>query len=485
MNRRSTIAVAVSLAVARVTNAHAGESKGGDANAPVEQQLEAAQADLDAQDARIRALEKTVQKLTAERAPAPSAPSAPPAPAPAAPTAPAAPAAPASPEPPPVTVSGYVQTQFEAHQDSRDELRQGGALWNQDRFVLRRARLRAEREWDYTSMLLELDGNSVNGPSFGVQKAEASAQWRGGRAAPDGPLVKVTMGVFDTPFGAELVESPRKRFFMERSLASRAFFPAEPDLGVRVSGEAGWLRWAVAMVNGEPLGAKSGYPLQDPNAGKDVVLRAGVDAPLGAGVELATGVSLLNGRGFHKGTPATKSSVQWRDANEDGQIQSTELTPLFGLAPTPSQSFERWLVGADARLRVRSRWGTTQLTAEASAGTNMDRGLYVADPVGAGVDVRELGYQLGVVHELPAWGAFGARMDFYDPNADFLDRQGGKLQPASQAIRTFSAMAALVVSRARLVAQWDVVRDKLGRDERGVPTDLKNDVLTLRLQVEL
>ena len=39
--------------------------------------------------------------------------------------------------------------------------------------------------------------------------------------------------------------------------------------------------------------------------------------------------------------------------------------------------------------------------------------------------------------------------------------------------------------RARLVFQYDIVRDKLGRDEAGIPTDLKNDRMTVRLQVNL
>ncbi len=488
MKQRAAIAIAASLVLVRAPRAHAETTPPPTgAAAPANDKLEAAQADIDAQDARLRTVEKSIAKLLAERSSLQAAPTPPSVPAVKAPAAPPAPATPgvAAPEPPAVTVSGYLQSQYESHQDSQDDLKQGGGLWNQNRFLLRRARLRVEREWEWTSMLLELDGNTVSGPAFGVQKAEASIQYRGSRSAPLGPLAKATLGVFDTPFGQELVESPRKRFFLERSLASRSFFPAEPDLGARVSGEVAWLRWAVAVVNGEPLGSKSGYPLQDPNGGKDLVLRAGVDTTIGSRVELASGVSLLNGKGFHKGTPGTKSSVQWRDLNEDGQIQSLELTPLFGVAPSPSQSFERWLVGADLRLRARSPYGVTSLTAEASAGTNMDRGLYVADPVGAGVDVRELGYQVGLVHELPSWGAFGARMDFYDPNADFLDRQGGKLLPTSQSIRTWSAMAALVTSRARLVLQYDIVRDKLGRDARGVPADLKNDVWTLRLQVEL
>ena len=56
-----------------------------------------------------------------------------------------------------IVISGYFQGQYEAHQDSADQLRQGGALLNQDRFVLRRGRIRFARDWDYLRKRLEGD----------------------------------------------------------------------------------------------------------------------------------------------------------------------------------------------------------------------------------------------------------------------------------------------------------------------------------------
>jgi hypothetical protein len=38
---------------------------------------------------------------------------------------------------------------------------------------------------------------------------------------------------------------------------------------------------------------------------------------------------------------------------------------------------------------------------------------------------------------------------------------------------------------ARLVFQYDVIVDHLARDTRGVPTDLRNNQWTLRLQVAM
>jgi hypothetical protein len=239
-------------------------------------------------------------------------------------------------------------------------------------------------------------------------------------------------------------------------------------------------------VNGNPVGDKTGFSLQNANAHQDLVLRVGAAARASERVALAGGVSMLSGKGFHKGTVATKSTVRWNDTNEDGQIQPTELAPQFGLAPVPSESFDRWLVGADLRLLVTTPLGATTLQGELYAASNLDRGSYLADPVSAGTDLRELGWYVAATQEIGRYGVVGIRTEYYDPNADFLDRQGGKLQPSSQSVRTWSPMLGLVLpERARLLFQYDFVRDRLARDLRGVPTDLKNDQWTLRLQVEL
>ncbi len=456
--------------------------------------LDAQQADIEEQDAQLKKLEKKIAELTVrlqQKSDEPEKVLGAPPPAPTPPLAPAP-----SPSPSPASVlpeilqgivfSSYVQAQYERHQDSEDQLRQGGVVLNQDRFVLRRARLKIEKEWEYASLLAEIDGNSVKGPAIGFQHAEASLLYRGGKPAPAAPLLKLTLGLFDVPFGYELTESPRARFFTERSLVSRSFFPAEPDLGFRISTHLGWLRASVALMNGEPLGEKSGFSLRDPNSTKDIVARVGAVVNPTSHISIIGGVSVLNGKGFHPGTDAGKASVVWKDTNENGQIDTGELTASPATAATPAESFDRWAVGADLRLGVENPLGWLRLSGELTLGSNMDRGLFVADPVLTSIDSRELGVAAGITQEITRYGIVGFRFDTYDPNADSRDRQGGKLLPSSQAIRTFSPMVGLTIpDRARLVFQYDLERDKLGRDPRGVPTDLANDTWTLRLQVEL
>src|SRR5262249_27987176 len=117
---------------------------------------------------------------------------------------------------------------------------------------------------------------------------------------------------------------------------------------------------------------------------------------------------------------------------------------------------------------------------------NLDRGLFVANPTVGGKDTRELGYYILATQEITPYGAVGFRTDYYNPNADFLGYQSGKLIPASQRVRTYSPLVALMIpGKARLAFQYDFIRDYYGRDAGGLPNALATDAWPLRLQGEL
>ena len=442
------------------------------ATAELEKQVAVQRADIDEQDARIQELEAQLKALKQAAAPPPPK---------------AAPAKPPPPAIPPLDeslqVRGYVQAQYESHQDSEDQLLPGGAPLNQNRFLIRRARVRLDRLWKYGGVMIELDANTVRGPAIGIQHAEATLAYRN----PDhSPMVSATVGLFDNPFGREVLESPRERVFMERSYASRAFFPSEPDLGLRAAGQVDWFRYSVAVVNGQPLGDRTGFILQDPNSHKDVLGRVGVAVNIEPAVRVSGGVSVLNGQGFRSGSDATKNTIVWRDIDENGQFSLGEFQGVPGVSAVAAKNFDRWLVGADLAFELETKLGKTLVAGELSVGSNMDRNVFIADPVTTGVDQRELGYYVAVVQEFRQGPIVGLRFDSYNPNSDFLDSQAGKLVPTSQTVRTFSPVVGFQVPhRARLVFQYDFVHDALARDAAGVPTDKKNNTWTLRLQGEL
>jgi hypothetical protein len=295
-----------------------------------------------------------------------------------------------------------------------------------------------------------------------------------------------TIGQFDTPFGYELVESPRTRWFMERSQSSQGFWPGEPDLGFRLAGALAFFRWTISAVNGEPLGEKSPYALQDPNASKDVIFRFGFDTLPRADLQIAGGVSALRGTGFDPGQDATKPGLQWQDQNDNGIVDPGEIMAASPAVARPSQNFQRWAAGADLRLNYRSALGVTKVYGEFLLGSNMDRNVYFADPIKTAIDQRELGYYVALLQDLGSYAVVGFRYDVYDPNSNLFDKRQGLLVPYSEAVKTASPLVGLTLpDRARLVFQYDVVRNALARTAQGVPTDLKANVWTLRLQVQL
>jgi hypothetical protein len=384
-----------------------------------------------------------------------------------------------------LSIGGYLQAQFESNQVSHDQLAPGGAPLNYDRFTLRRARLRLDHGWQYANATLELDANTTRGMSVGIRRAEASLLYRGNNGNDLPPLVMLTLGVTDLPFGFELQESARVRPFVERSVGSAALFPTEMDVGLKLSGAISFLRYAFAVTNGEPVDNLARYP-RDPNAAKDVSGRVGVETQPLPALWLSGGTSFYQGKGFHAGTDATKPSLGWLDINEDRVIQSGELVASPGTASTPSMNFNRWAYGLDLELTLRTNFGATRVLAEGFLASNLDRAYMIADPGLGQNDIREAGGHVALVQDVTRWAQVGFRAAYYDPNSDFFNDVRGRQVPTSVAVTTLSPMVALLLpDRARLSFQYDFVRDSLAKDTQGVPTNAKNDQLTLRLQVEL
>lgn len=392
---------------------------------------------------------------------------------------PVAPALPAG-----LQISGYLHAQYQHSAASEDQLDASGQPLNESEFVLRRARLRFDRVWDYAAATLELDANTVRGVTVGIRRAEASIFYRGGNRSALPPLLGLAVGITDLPFGFELGESARERIFMERSLGSAALFPTEADVGAKLFGAYSVLRYAVAASNGEPVD-RNGLP-HDPNAAKDITGRFGAEGEVARGFTLAGGTSFVAGTGFHRGQPARKSIIRWRDDNEDGVLQPNEVIATPGTAATPSKNFDRWVLGLDLETSLSTPIGRTLLFGEAFVASNYDRGYAPADPAGSDVQVREAGGYVALAQEVAEYGLVALRASIYDPNSDLVETRAAETVPKIQTVKAFSALGALVLpGRARLSFQYDWIKDYLARDSLGVPANAHNNRWTLRLGVDL
>jgi hypothetical protein len=380
-----------------------------------------------------------------------------------------------------VSFYGYVQGDYQVRQSSEDQLDASGQSLNQDRFLIRRARLGVVMDRRYGEGRMEIDGNTVNGPAFRLYLAEASLKWPGSQAGAP-PIIMGTLGLFRTPFGREVPQDDRHRLFMERTTAARALFPGEADIGARLYGGWQFLRYALAVQNGQPLGSSSFAGL-DPNHQKDLVGRVGVEHSLER-FDFAGGFSGLFGRGFHAGMLASKPTVQWNDADENNQPTSTEITATPGVAASASSSFNRLALGADLAIAARFNANLrTSVAAELYLASALDRASYPADPKSVlGRDFRELGYYVSLIQEYGPW-RLGVRYDFYNPDQDSSSSARGTPVPTNVSFSTVAIVAGCATSWGRLLAEYDRNRNHLGLDLRGMPANLADDAIMVRGEV--
>jgi hypothetical protein len=380
-------------------------------------------------------------------------------------------------------LTGYLQADAVPwSDDSEDELTQAGDVLNQERFLIRRGRVRFEAHRDQITGALELDGNTVGGTPVGrLLGANITYAWPSAKA----PLLAGTIGLFKTPFGAEVPASERDKPFLEPPAFARALFPGNYDAGVMLSGQYGLARYAVALMNGAPVGDTQ-WKGKDPTGSFDLVARIGalVKGPYRFSIE--AGVSAITGKGLHAGTPATKDDFQWVDENQDGIIQTTELQIIPGSPGTPSQTFDRDALGAD----VTAHWyicpvgpGTGYF--EVVLANNLDRGLIYADPLATNTDrtLRHLGYAVGAVQGIGEHAVVGVRYDRYNADRDAFEREGVPIVGIDRVFSTLSVMATARWREARLLVQFDHERNPFGRSDTGRTTTREADRLSIRAQV--
>ena len=381
-------------------------------------------------------------------------------------------------------LSGFVQVDAVIYrQSSRDEIDGAtGQPLNTQRFVIPRARLRADIDRGPLAAALELDANTIQGATARILDAEITARVRA-REPGAPPYLAATLGLMKIPFGLEIPQAETSRLFLERSTVIRALFPGNYDLGVRLHGGYRFLRYSAAIMNGDPVGEKGDGGL-DLSSGKDVLARLGADTRPVNAVRVEIGLNGLTGQGLHRGTPTTKDVLVWRDANEDGLVQGTEIQAISGSAATASSTFRRFALAGDLRITATLPvLGDLTLYGEVIRAQNLDRGLAPADPVSLGRDVRELGFYAGATLELTRWAMVGLRYDRYDPDADASVQQARSRVPTDSSYSTIAVTAAFRWAPLRVIAEYDRNHNALGRSASGAPATLGDDLFAARAEV--
>jgi hypothetical protein len=203
-----------------------------------------------------------------------------------------------------------------------------------------------------------------------------------------------------------------------------------------------------------------------------------------AKVDFAGGVSGLRGTGFHPGNAATKPTLQWNDSDENGTVLPSEVAGIAGLAAGASSNYTRYGFGADLALSARLPHRLkTSLEAEFFLASDLDRGIFPADPKGTlNRSMREIGYYLALIQEFGRW-RLGVRYDYYNPDQDSSKNAKGSPVPTDASYSTLAVAAACVAPWGRVVIEYDHNQNHLGINTSGMPGNLADDAVLLRGEV--
>ena len=101
-----------------------------------------------------------------------------------------------------------------------------------------------------------------------------------------------------------------------------------------------------------------------------------------------------------------------------------------------------------------------------------------ADPIASSRDLREAGFDVGVVQAITPWAQAGIRYDRYNADRDASEREGVTLVQTNEIFSTLALMVAARRGTGRLMVEYDVNRNPYGRADNGTPTTLAADRLT-------
>ena len=294
--------------------------------------------------------------------------------------------------------SGYIQGRYEYRDDSISGVDNSGRVTSFDRWLVRRARLKATYVGENAEYMLQIDST---GDGTFLRDAEATFvdTWT--------PLgFRVTVGQFKVPFGYEVLQSSSDREMPERARVIRDLFPGERDRGLRLTARWEWLRFQGALVNGN-FTNDSIYGSFDQNRYMTTYLRLGADFDF-----LVFDVSFAIGENLP--TTQNQPALTIVDTNMDGIIQNSEVT-------RPALTMRRvgiWRLGANAQAYFDIP-GVGGLAIKGEMVLSKDenrefRGV-MADPCR---DLKGFGWIATVNQNIGDFFGIAARFDQWNPNRD-------------------------------------------------------------------
>lgn len=292
---------------------------------------------------------------------------------------------------PTAKIGGLIQSRYETHEETANGTDKRGRALGQDRFYVKRGRLKATVE----------DGKigkfyvHIDATDSGISTIDAEATVY---VPAFGQMLALSAGQTKVPFGYDIALSSGDREFPERPRVVNTLFPGIRDQMLKASANYGPLNASVAVMDGGGLTVANRGA--DANQSKDVAGRLGFKA----GKMFSGGISGYSGKNYVAATAGQPGLTTWYDANGDGVIDPGETTTTAPRAGTPAREGVRNRLGLDVQASVPvGSLGPLEFRAEAIQGKDYD--------------VTSLGWYALVVQNIGPL-AIGVRADSFDPNTD-------------------------------------------------------------------
>ncbi|MEN9700590.1 MAG: hypothetical protein RLZZ301_1788 [Bacteroidota bacterium] len=387
-------------------------------------------------------------------------------------------------------ITGWVQSQYQWTQTPGAKTFDGGDFISNsnNRFMIRRGRFKLT----YTNGIVQ-SVVQVNVSERGVNLVE----YYGKLSNPWNKSFSMTMGVMNRPFGFEIQQSSADRETPERSRFTQSLLPNERDLGVMFTfqPEKGkklyGLKVDAGLYNGTGIavpgtGSLNSAGVVEFDQYKDFIgrahyKRAAFKEQFNFGVGLST---------YYGGNAYQNNKVY--QFNTDAVGVGTWM-----LQDTTSQTFKgtrspRRYYGADAQASLKSKLGTTTIRVEYITGTQSglidDTRSPISLPSKTDTYIRQFngGYAYFIQRIAKTRHELALKYEWYDPNTNVTQNTLDASSSLGKAELKYTMLGLgynfYINDNCKLMLYYNIVRNETSTQITGFENDLKDNVLTVRMQ---
>ncbi len=374
-----------------------------------------------------------------------------------------------------VKITGYLQSQYQKAQAPGINSWSGGDFdENADnRFMIRRGRVKIEREDQFSTITFQLDGTQD-----GVKLMDAYLRLQ----HPRYQSMSLTAGLFNRPFGYSIGYSSGERDFPERARVFQTVMPRERDLGAMVSFQpknSSFLKAQLAVVNG------SGISSKDYDSKKDVIGNLGFEFDSLANEKLNLGF----GASFYSGSVRSDSDTYFKPVGAS----------FAAVTSATGKNLGRNYYGVNLQLGYQNTFGHTTFKSEYIQGTqpgvasSANISGFSASQSFSKQPVENLylrnfnGYYFWLTQQIAKSNLTAiVSYDVYDPNTDTAENEIGRSNTNTTAgdIK-FSTLGYGVTYAINSRVKFTLYNEHVKNDATMLTDyqgDVKDDVFTVRLQ---